>query len=94
MQLNDQAEFVQWTEPEWENKRKDLAAISPPIKDFPFPGYVASDKLHWLRAEYHATTDDEAKKESLARDLLERAQTLGDKNEAARWRNVLKVNQK
>ena len=25
-----------------------------PHPDFPFPGYVATDRLHWLRAEFTA----------------------------------------
>lgn len=89
-ELNDQGEFVKWTESKWERKRQELAAVPPPIKDFPFPGYVATDKLHWLRAEYNQTTD-EAEKKRLAQELLRCSEESGDKIEAVRWRAVLKV---
>lgn len=88
-QLNEQGEFVKWTEADWEKKRQELAAIPPPIKDFPFPGYVVTDKLHWLRAEYNEATD-EAEKKRLAQELLRKAEENGDKFEAVRWRELLK----
>jgi hypothetical protein len=87
-QLNDQGEFVIWTESDWEKKRQELAAIPPPIKDFPFPGYVATDKLHWLRAEYNEETD-ETEKKRLAQELLRKAEESGDKIEAMRWQAIV-----
>ena len=56
-----------------------------PHPDFPFPGYVATDRLHWLRAEFTAATTD-ADKLRLATELLRRAEQFGDKAEAIRWR--------
>lgn len=64
------------------------AAAKPPHPDFPFPGYVATDSLHWLRAEYEAATVDEAKLQ-LASKALRRSEASGDKNEAVRWQNEL-----
>ena len=61
------------------------AAAKPPYTDFPFPDYVATDKLHWLRAESEAA--DEKDKLRRANKLLQRAEQNGDKNEAVRWRS-------
>ncbi len=87
-ELAPNGEFVTWNEHTWEEKRQELAAISPPYADFPFPGYVATDKLHWLRAEYFAATSD-MEKQRLAKELLRRAEANGDNPEAARWRTIL-----
>mgnify|MGYP003353144746 CR=1 FL=1 len=65
-----------------------LAATPAPHPEFPFPGHLASDKLHWMRAEYDATTN-EADKQRLAKALLRRAEENGDKLEAVRWRALL-----
>lgn len=87
-ELGPDGRFLQWDEEKWEKNRQELAAKPTPIPGFPFPGHVATDKLHWLRAEF-----DEAKKEAeklrLARELLRRCEAAGDRNEAVRWRAVL-----
>jgi serine/threonine protein kinase len=83
--LDDQGVFVKWDEETWEKKRQELAAKPAPFPDFPFPGYVATDKLHWLRAEFGEAAT-EADKLRLARDLLRRAEAAGDRAEAVRWR--------
>jgi serine/threonine protein kinase len=80
--------FVKWNEPTWERKRQELAARPAPWPDFPFPGHVAADRLHWLREEYDSAGD--ADKPRLAKQLLDRAEAAGDKAEAARWRAVVK----
>lgn len=73
-ELGQEGEFVKWDEASWEKKRQELAAAKPPYPDFPFPGYVATDKLHWLRAEYVAA--DEKDKLRRATELLhERSRT-------------------
>ena len=77
-------EFVKWDEPTWERKRQELAAAPAPRPDFPFPGYVATDRLHWLRAEFNAANFD-ADKVRLATELLRRAEGFGLADEAARW---------
>jgi WD40 repeat protein/tRNA A-37 threonylcarbamoyl transferase component Bud32 len=84
-QLDDEGAFVQWDESTWEQKRQELAARPAPWPDFPYPGYVASDRLHWLRAEFTNATD-EAEKATLAAALLKRAEAAGDNAEAVRWR--------
>jgi eukaryotic-like serine/threonine-protein kinase len=84
-ELGPDGSFVKWKEETWESKRQELAALPAPHPDFPFPGYVATDKLHWLRAEYDEATSD-VDKHRLAADLLRRADETGDRTEAARWR--------
>jgi hypothetical protein len=85
--LDSDGRFVAWNEATWEKKRQELAAKPAPYPDFPFPGHVATDKLHWLRQEY-ASASDKAKP-TLAKQLLGRAEAAGDKAEAARWRAIL-----
>jgi serine/threonine protein kinase/WD40 repeat protein len=86
-ELSDEGRFVAWDEPTWEQKRQELAAAPAPNSALPFPGYVAADKLHWLRQEYQGASD--ADKPRLAAQLLDRAEAAGDKVEAVRWRAVL-----
>jgi hypothetical protein len=86
--LAEDGRFVKWDEHTWEEKRQELAAISPPYADFPFPGYVATDKLHWLRAEYHSS-NEETEKVRIAKELLRRAEANGNTTEAVRWKTVL-----
>lgn len=79
--------FKKWDEPTWERKRQELAAKQPPVSGLPFPGYLAKDKLHWLRKEFESA--DDAKKSQIAKQLLDRAEAVGDKVEAVRWRAAL-----
>lgn len=81
--------FKKWDEATWEKKRQELAAIQPPYPDFPFPGHVATDKLHWLRTEFgEAKTEPEQLR--LSTTLLRRAEESGDKAEAVRWREEVR----
>jgi hypothetical protein len=84
-ELDAAGEFVRWDEPTWERKRQQLAAAPAAKTDFPFPGHVATDKLHWLRAEFGEAKTD-ADRLRIARDLLGHAEAAGDRNEAVRWR--------
>jgi len=86
-QLDDEGGFVKWDEPTWERKRQELAAKPAPDPDFPFPGHVAQDRLHWLRQEYENASD--VNKPGLARQFLDRCEAAGDKVEAVRWRAIL-----
>jgi hypothetical protein len=86
-ELDTEGRFVKWDEATWEKKRQELAAKPAPYPDFPFPGRVAADQLHWLRQEYENASAVE--KPRLARQLLDRAEAIGDKVEAVRWRGVL-----
>jgi hypothetical protein len=85
-ELGDDGRFVPWNEPTWEKKRQELADRPVPYPDFPFPGRVAADRLHWLRTKYASAND--ADKPGLAKQLLDRAEAAGDKGEAERWRAV------
>jgi hypothetical protein len=86
-EIGADGQFVKWDQLTWEKKRQELAAKPTPYPDFPFPGHVATDKLHWLRQEYESAS--EANKPGLAKQLLDRAEAAGDKAEAAHWRTVL-----
>ena len=86
-ELGPEGEFVPWNEPTWEKKRQELAAVPPPYPDFPFPGHLARDPLHWLRKEFEAAAD--AAKLPLARELLRRAEASGNQPEATRWRREI-----
>lgn len=86
-QIGDDGRFVKWDEPTWERKRQELAAKPAPYPEFPFPGHVAGDRLHWLRQEYENASD--ADKPRYAKQLLDRAEAAGDDDEAVRWRAVL-----
>jgi WD40 repeat protein/tRNA A-37 threonylcarbamoyl transferase component Bud32 len=79
--------FVKWDQSTWERKRQELAALPVPYSDFPFPGYVATDQLHWLRSEF--INADDAKAIPLARELLRQAEAIGAIAEAAHWRSWL-----
>jgi len=87
-QPGEDGAFVKWDERTWEKNRQKLAAIPPPCPDLPFPGYVATDKLYWLQAEYSAATTD-AEKRRLAKELLRRSEANGDKAEAVRWLSMI-----
>ncbi len=86
-ELDGEGRFIKWDEATWEKKRQELAAKPAPYPDFPFPGHVAADRLHWLRQEYLAAR--EADKPRLAKQLLARAEAAGDRAEAVRWRALV-----
>ena len=86
-ELGDDGQFVPWDESKWEKKRQELAARPAPWPNFPFPGNVAADRLHWLRTKYAGASD--ADKPGLAKQLLDRAEAAGDKVEAIRWRAIV-----
>jgi hypothetical protein len=86
-ELNEDQDFAKWNEATWEKKRQELAAKPAPYPDFPFPGHVAGDRLHWLRQEYQNAKESD--QPALARQLLGRAEAVGDREEAAHWRRVL-----
>jgi hypothetical protein len=87
-ELGTDGEFVKWDEQEWEKKRQELAALPVPYPSFPFPGYVATDRFHWLRSEYYVSKND-AERQRLTQELLRRAVANGDQSEALRWRATL-----
>jgi serine/threonine protein kinase len=91
--LGPDGAFVKWDEPTWEQKRQELAAKPAPIADLPFPGYVANDRLYWLRREFEAAGDDK-KQLPFAKQLLDRANAAGDNDEATRWRKWLAAKSK
>jgi hypothetical protein len=76
--------FLKWDEPTWEGKRRELAASPVPWPDWPFPGYVASDRLYWLRKEYEQSNSNEDGLR-LVEQLMVRAERFGDHVEAAYW---------
>ncbi len=86
-EIDAEGRFKPWDEATWEKHRQELAAKPAPYPDFPFPGHVATDKLHWLRQEYESASDKD--KPSLAKQLLDRAEAAGDMAEAVRWRAIV-----
>jgi tetratricopeptide (TPR) repeat protein len=50
-ELGPDGGFVGWDEPAWEGKRQELAARARPTSDFPFPGRITDDRLHWVRVQ-------------------------------------------
>jgi hypothetical protein len=86
-EIGGDGQFLKWDESTWERKRQELAARPAPWPDFPFPGHVAADRLHWLRTRYASASD--ADRPHLARQLLDRAESAGDRAEAVRWRAIL-----
>jgi hypothetical protein len=84
-ELGPTGEFTKWDEPTWERKRQELAARPVPFPDFPFPGRVATDRLYWLRCEFHQQFYGKTINETDAQTLLRRAEELGDADEAAHW---------
>ncbi len=84
-ELGPDGQFVKWNEATWEKKRQELASRPAPYPDFPFPGNVATDKLHWLRAEFKEAKTD-ADKLRIAREMLRRCEEAGDCIVAVRWR--------
>jgi serine/threonine protein kinase/WD40 repeat protein len=46
-ELGADGQFEAWDEPTWQAKQKELAAMEPPYKDFPFPGWVATEPHLW-----------------------------------------------
>lgn len=85
-ELGPQNEFIPWDEPIWERKRQELAAKPAPWPNFPFPGNVAANRLHWLREEYDIASDTD--QPILAKRMIDRAEAAGDNAEAMRWRAV------
>jgi eukaryotic-like serine/threonine-protein kinase len=88
-ELGPDGSFVKWNEETWERKRQELAALPAPIPDFPFPGYITTDKLHWLRAEFNEAKTD-ADKLRCASELLRLAEASNNRIEADRWRDEQK----
>jgi WD40 repeat protein len=89
-ELGPEGGLVSWDEPTWERKRQELATARSPASGLPFPGFVAADPLHWLRAEFgqvHAESDARR----LAADLLRRAEALRNEAEVARWREEVRA---
>jgi serine/threonine protein kinase len=89
-------EYVKWDEPTWEQKRRQLAATPQPYPDVPFPGDLATDKLHWLRAEYYGDwirngVERTVGRDTLARlaaELLRRSEIERNPSEVARWSQI------
>jgi serine/threonine protein kinase/WD40 repeat protein len=85
-ELGPDGELVPWDEPTWQRWRQELAARPAPRADVPFPGHLAHDTLHWLRSAYRDAASD-AERLRLAGELHRRAERLGDRAEALRWRD-------
>ncbi len=87
-EIGPNGNFARWDEPTWDRKRQELASRPMSSLRFPFPGHVATDRLHWLRSEFD-DAEAEADKLHLARQLLGRSEAAGEQAEAVRWRAQL-----
>lgn len=45
--LTPEGRFQAWDEPTWQARQKQLAAMTPPYADFPFPGWVTQEPHLW-----------------------------------------------
>ena len=90
-EIGGDGEFAKWDEETWERKRQQLDEQPMPWPDFPFPGSVATDRLHWLRQELKNAAEraDREKSEHLLKRIIDRTEAAGDSSAAARWRSVL-----
>jgi hypothetical protein len=84
--LRPDGQFVRWDEATWDANHHRLAAI-PPTGEFPFPGHLASDSLHWLKGEYHRT--ERGREHIVAEKIVRRAEQIGDRATADDWRRIL-----
>jgi serine/threonine protein kinase len=91
-EIGARGEFVAWNEQTWDGKQKQLAQCPIPWDDFPFPGHVAVDRLHWLRTEFEEVMERQDREASfrLAQQLIDRTEAAGNKAQAANWREALK----
>lgn len=83
-EVGGDGQFIHWDEATWEKRRQELANKPAPYPEFPFPGFVVNDKLHWLRAEFREAKT-EADRLRTARELVYRAESAGNRAEAVRW---------
>jgi serine/threonine protein kinase len=85
-ELGPFGEFVPYSESTWEQKRRELVARAAPVAGFPFPGYVATNHLHWLQmgcvGHQVGTTEPPL---SLLDRLIQRAEESGDTATARLW---------
>jgi hypothetical protein len=88
--LDGEGAFVKWDEQPWEKIRQELAneAMQWPI--LPFLKPLADDRLYWLRQEYASASD--AYKPLVAKQLVDRANAVGDNVEVAHWVAVVANN--
>jgi hypothetical protein len=87
-EIGPDGDFAPWDEATWERNRQELAAHPTVSPNFPFPGHVSADRLHWLRGKFHET-EGTAARLLLAEELVRRSEFMGDRTEAALWRRLL-----
>ncbi len=86
-ELAQEGTFLKWDEAAWEKQRQKLAKMAIPDPYFPFPGFLAQDRLHWLRSEFQTASN--AEKPAIAKRLLERCTAEGNTDEAEQWNRWL-----
>jgi|GEM_PF-2057273 len=88
-ELAQEGTFLKWDEVTWEKQRQKLAKMAIPDPYFPFPGFLAQDRPHWLLSEFQ--TASKAEKPAIAKKLLERCTAEGNSDEADQWNRWLAV---
>ncbi len=95
-------EFQAWDEPTWQAKRKALEGF-PVLPSLPglgddipleMPGTVTGDPLHWARADFREKEYRLGERLAPARALLQRAEALGSKVDAAYFRGEVEKEEK
>jgi hypothetical protein len=54
-ELSADDRFLHWDEPTWAAKQRVLAAMKLPYRDFPFPGWAATEPNLWWRIRAHVS---------------------------------------
>jgi hypothetical protein len=85
-ELGANGNFSEWDEATWNRKRRELAARPKPVPDFPFPGQVVTNELHWLAEKYESSDASREIQLPLLDELVRRAEQLGDAAGAEHWR--------
>lgn len=77
--------FEAWDESTWQAKQRELSAMKPPYKDFPFPGWVATEPHLWWRIKAYMTQNNE-ERNKLLDEWLRRSGRLRPEPEPDTWR--------
>jgi hypothetical protein len=85
-ELGPNGKFAEWDEPTWNRKRLELASRPRPVPDFPFPGHVVANELHWLEEKYDSSDAGRERQLPLLDELVRRSERAGDTAGAEHWR--------
>ncbi len=84
-ELGSDGLFKAWDEPKWIAKQKELAAMTQPYADFPFPGWVATEPHLWWRIQPNMTQNSD-ERNKLLDEWRRRSGRVRPKPESDTWR--------